>query len=466
MDIAPASGRRVLVIGLDCAPPALVFDRYRHVMPNVGRLMAEGSYGPLRSTTPPITIPAWTSMLSGHDPGQLGLYGFSRQVAGSYETVLTESGDIGVPRVWEVLQAAGKRVAPLFVPPTYPPSAVDGAMVSCFMTPGADQVHTHPPELGAELSARFGPYIPDVVDFRTDDRARVLSDLTAMTEQHFDIARHVWTTVAPDFMVLVEMGPDRLHHVLWQAIDPSHPGHDPSDPLLSAGEQYYGLLDRQIGALLSEVDDETPVLVVSDHGARALRGGVCINEWLVREGYLVLREQPTAVTALSDCDVDWERTRAWAAGGYCGRVYLNRSGLRPKGHLDDAACTRLADELAEGLRAIETPHSDRPHRVLQPHECYPQANGVPPDLSVFFGDLDLRAIASIGHGSLTITGNDTGPDGCNHDWDGIFVLSGGGQPARGELSGLSILDVTPTILSLMGVEAPAGLSGVDRSMGA
>lgn len=466
MDDTSRKGKRVLVIGLDCAPPALVFDRYRHVMPNVARLMDSGSWGPMRSTTPPITIPAWTSMLSGHDPGQLGLYGFSRQVPGSYETVLSESGDIGVPRVWELLQAAGKRVAPLFVPPTYPPSAVDGAMVSCFMTPGADSVHTHPPELAEELAARFGPYIADVVDFRSEDRARVLDELMLMTEQHFDIARHVWNRVAPDFMVMVEMGPDRLHHALWQTMDPTHPAHDPDDPLCSAGERYYGMLDRHVGALLADVGDDTCVLVVSDHGARALRGGVCINEWLLQQGYLVLRESPSVVTPLSDCAVDWERTRAWAAGGYCGRVYLNRRGLRPHGHLDDAACEQLSAEIADGLRAIEAPRSERAHRVLTPAECYPQANGVPPDLSVFFGDLDLRAVASIGHGRVLIDGNDTGPDGCNHDWDGIFILSGGGHPGAGAVSGLSILDVTPTILSLMGVDAPSGLTGVDRSQDA
>lgn len=173
----PSTGRRVAVIGLDCAPPALVFDRYRPVMPHLSRLMQQGSWGPMRSTIPPITIPAWTSMLTGRDPGQLGLYGFSRQQAGSYATVLNASSDIPVPRVWELLQAAGKRVAPLFVPPSYPPQPVDGAMVSCFMTPGADCVHTYPESLGAEIGERFGAYLPDVVDFRSHDRARIVADI-------------------------------------------------------------------------------------------------------------------------------------------------------------------------------------------------------------------------------------------------------------------------------------------------
>ena len=78
----------MIVIGLDCAAPRLVFDRYRDAMPHVSALMESGSWGVLRSSEPPITVPAWTCMVSGRDAGELGLYGFRNRVAGENDPLV------------------------------------------------------------------------------------------------------------------------------------------------------------------------------------------------------------------------------------------------------------------------------------------------------------------------------------------------------------------------------------------
>ena len=67
--------KKVIVIGLDCAPPDLVFEKWKDKLPVLRGLMEKGVYGPLRSTDPLITIPAWTSMVTSKNPGTLGLYG-------------------------------------------------------------------------------------------------------------------------------------------------------------------------------------------------------------------------------------------------------------------------------------------------------------------------------------------------------------------------------------------------------
>ena len=84
--------RRVMVVGLDCVPPRFAFDLYRDLMPNLGSLMARGVYGPMRSCEPPITVPAWSAMFSGRDPGELGIYGFQQPIAGTYDKRLTAFG--------------------------------------------------------------------------------------------------------------------------------------------------------------------------------------------------------------------------------------------------------------------------------------------------------------------------------------------------------------------------------------
>ncbi len=456
---------RLLLIGLDCAPPQLVFERYRDVMPNVARLMATGRWGKLRSSVPPVTVPAWASMLSGYDPGELGLYGFRKRVHGSYALSLVQSSDVNLPMVWDRLGDAGKHVAVLFVPPSYPPRPVNGELVSCFLTPDGDSPHTHPPELAAELRQLFGRYLPDIEDYRSDEHERLLCELYAMTEQHFAIAEHVLRTRRPDFTAMVEIGPDRLHHAFWSQIDALDARHVPGNRYANEGRKYYAFLDTQIGRLLTAAGEDTQVLVVSDHGARPLLGGICINEWLIEHGYLVLQQAyPQAPTPLSELKVDWSATRAWAEGGYYARVMLNVQGREPEGCVAPQVAASLRDQLAAELAAIPGPGGERlAHRVRKPQECYRRCEGLPPDLAVFFDDLGYRAIGSVGHDGLYATSNDTGPDACNHDWDGVFVLAGPGLRARGELSGLRITDVAATICGLMGIALPHRLQATDWS---
>ncbi|HEX2676683.1 MAG TPA: alkaline phosphatase family protein [Polyangiales bacterium] len=466
-----AGTRRVLMIGLDCAAPELVFERYRDALPNLSRLMREGAWGRLRSTLPPITVPAWASMFSGRDPGELGLYGFRNRERGSYALRIADSSDVRVPMVWNRAGDAGKHVSVLFAPPSFPPRAVNGELVSCFLTPSAEEPHTHPAALADELSARFGPYRPDVDDYRTDELARLKSELYELTAQHFAIAEHVLRTRKPELLVMVEIGLDRFHHAFWSLIDERDPRHVPGNAFANAGREYYAFLDARVGALVAAAretlapGDELCVLVASDHGARPLAGGICINEWLIEHGYLVLHEYPERVTPFDALRVDWSRTRVWGEGGYYGRVFFNVRGREPQGCVAESDIAALRAQLKRELAGVRGPKGEAlTHRIVAPDECYRRCEGLPPDLAVFFGDLAYRALGSVGHRALHAANNDTGPDACNHDWDGMFVLHAPScVRVRGELSGLQIQDVGATILGLMGVAGEADLLGRDWS---
>jgi len=452
--------KRMIVIGLDCAAPRLVFDRYRDTMPNVSALMDSGTWGNLRSSEPPITVPAWTCMLSGRDAGELGLYGFRNRVPHDTRLRLADGGDVHVKRVWDWLGEQGFRVAPLFVPLTSPPRPVRGQMVSGFMWPGGDSPWCFPRELEGELIERVGPYRADVENFRSEDLDRIYPDIVTMTEQHFEIAEQVWRTKQPDFMMVVEIGLDRFHHAFWRHIDPEHPRHDDTNPWKSLGREYYGLLDARIGRLCAAADEDTVIMVVSDHGARAMHGGFCINEWLIRKGYLSLREPPSTSVPLDHALVDWQRTTAWAEGGYYARVFLNVAGREPDGVVAPRHVRAVRDELRRELGYARDDRGEPvPVLVRAPEEYYRQARGLPPDLMVYFDELRLRAIGSVGGGRIVVEENDSGPDGCNHDWDGILIMSGGGTPARGFVEGAEIYDVTPTILGAFGLARPPGILG-------
>ena len=454
---------RLLLIGLDCAAPKLVFDRYRPDLPNLAKLMQAGTWGPLRSTEPPITVPAWASMLSGRDPGELGLYGFRQRVRGSYEMRLASSEDLQTPMVWDTLGAAGRRVCVLFVPPSYPPRSVHGEAVSCFLTPDAAHPHTHPHEVAAELAARFGAYEPDVDEYRTEDLAALRDAVYRQSTQRFGIAEYLLRSRQPDFLALVDIGLDRFHHAFWTHLDADDPRHDPHGPYAGDGLAYYQHLDRCVGRLIAAAPSDTSVMLVSDHGARPLLGGICINEWLIERGYLVLRNKPSRVTPFSKLEVDWGRTRAWGEGGYHARVCLNVIGREPEGCVAPADVVQVRSKLARELAEIPGPRGEQlSHRVVMPELAYRETRGLPPELLVFFDDLNYRAIGSVGHGSIYSRTNDTGPDACNHDWNGVFVFAGPGVPARGAVSGLKIYDVAQTILGSFGLSNPA-LLGRDWS---
>lgn len=454
--------KRVAVIGLDAAPPELVFEKWRERLPNLTALCGGGCWGPLRSSHPPVTVPAWASMTCSKDPGQLGVYGFRNRRAHTYDGFhLASSDSITHDRVWDVLSRAGKRVIVLGVPQTYPPTPVNGCMVTGFLTPSADSPYTYPSALRPEIERVANGYVFDVADFRTPDKPALLGRIFEKTRKHFAVARHLLCSRPWDFFMMVEMGPDRIHHGFWKYFDPAHPKHEAGNRFEHCVREYYEYLDGEIGELLQLVDADTAVLVVSDHGARALEGGICVNEWLMRRGDLTLHHCPDTVTPIGPDLIDWSRTRVWGEGGYCGRLFLNVRGREPQGRIHPHDYERVRDDLIAAVAAIEDPGG----RVIgshahRPEELYAATTGVPPDLIVYFGDLRWRSLGSVGFGRTHCLDNDTGPDDANHDWNGVFIMRDGRTTGAGQrVEGLELMDVAPTILHQFGVPIPTDMLG-------
>jgi len=454
---------KLLVVGLDSAAPALVFDRWRGELPVLADLIARGAHGRLASTHPPITVPAWTAMASSRDPGELGCYGFRNRRDHSYDGyAFATSAQVKVPRLWDWFGQAGLHTVVLGVPQTYPPSPVHGEMVTCFLTPSTQSQYTHPPELKAEVERVTDGYVLDVDDFRTADKEGLLRRVYAKTGKHLGLAKHLLRTRPWDFFMVVEMGVDRIHHGFWSYMDPAHHKYEAENPFESAIRDYYRYVDRELGELLSLCPAETLVAVVSDHGAKKMDGGICFNEWLQRAGYLTLGEKPTRPTPIARVPIDWVRTKAWGDGGYYGRLFMNVRGREPSGTIDPGDYERVRSELIAGIESIADPQGRNiGSKAYRPEELYRTVNGVAPDLMVYFGDLDWRSVGAVGMGGIHTFENDTGPDEANHDWWGIFVLSTAGAeaPLRGALPDVSIYDVAPTLLALMGLAVPDGLAG-------
>jgi len=367
---------------------------------------------------------------------------------------------VKVPRVWDLLTQSGRPVVVLGVPQTYPVSEVNGVMISCFLTPDTERSqYTYPPELKTEIEGLVGRYLVDVENFRTDAKENLLGQIEEMTAKRFQVAEHLLETRPWDLFFMVEMGTDRIHHAFWRFFDHEHRLYEPGNPYEQGVLDYYKALDEKMGRLLSHVDDDTAVLVVSDHGAKKMDGGICVNEWLRQEGYLVLKKEPAEPQPLKPEMIDWERTTAWGEGGYYCRLFLNVAGREPQGQVAQEDYERVRTELKEKLEALGDPDGNpigtAAHR---PEDLYAERKGVVPDLLVYFGDLSWRSIGVVGAGTVHVFENDTGSDDANHAHDGLYILAADGVPA-GHGPQQEIRDIAPTLLHLLGEPVPSDMEG-------
>ncbi len=451
---------RLLVVGLDSASSRFLFDICLPVMPNLRRLLPAAWRGPLRTTDPPISLPAWAVMFTGVDPGTLGMYGFRHRLDHSYTQSYGPASDsLPVPTLWKLLSDRGRRVAVVGMPPGFPPPAVNGLYVSDFLTPPGAREWTYPPELAREIESRFGRYTFDVT-FRAQERERLFENIVEMTQARFAVAEALYSRERWDVFAIHEVGTDRLHHAYTKYFDPTHPGYVPGNPFEHVLLDYYRVIDQSLGRLISLADRSTRIVIVSDHGSMPMAGCFCINQWLAENGYLVLRETPPAGTPLERAAVDWGATRVWGAGGYYSRIFFNIKGRDPQGTVDARALPALKRKLIEDLNRVRTPDG-RPMatRIFEPGEVYRMVRGDPPDLMVYLDELRWRSAGTLGYPSLYLRENDTGPDDAVHHPEGVFLYYDPNAREGGVLPAQEILDVTPTLLTALGEPVPDHIQG-------
>lgn len=453
--------KQVFVFGMDCMEPSLVFSQWKDELPNLRKLAEGGAWGRMKSTIPPITVPAWTAMMTSKDPGQLGFYGFrNRKSYGYDELYFANATYVKEKTLWQILSRNRMENVILGVPQTYPPKPLNGTLVGCFLTPSKNVEYTWPNEAKYELDKiADGDYVIDVKEFRTDDKDWLLEQIYVMTRRRFKVVRE-WVKTKPwDFFIFVEMGVDRIHHGFWRYHDKSHRLYEKGHKYEFAIRDYYKYLDGEIGSVLALLPKDTQTWVVSDHGAQAMVGAVCVNEFFMREGLLALKEKPSKPAKLQTSNIDWSKTVCWGEGGYYSRIFMNVKGREPEGIIEPSDYEKVRDGIKAKLEALgDQDGNPIGTKVFKPEEVYRTVTNVPPDLIVYFGDLRWRSAGSVGMGAVHTFENDTGPDDANHAQHGLVILNGPGI-TPGERQGVQIYDVAPTVLSSLGVPVPQDMIG-------
>jgi predicted AlkP superfamily phosphohydrolase/phosphomutase len=503
--------RRVVVIGLDGATLdlALPWIHAGH-LPVLKSLMERGGGGRLRSVLPVLSPSAWASFATGANPGRHGIFDFVQRTPGSYRLRLVTSRDVKVPPVWRLLSEAGKRVAVIDVPMTYPAEPVNGIMITGLGTPDR-QVFTYPPELSEQLRAH-GYRVNKSVFYRPGGEAAFLKDVYDITRQVANTALSVLQQEPWDFFMVVFRDSDEMSHFFWKHMDPNHPAHNPQvdGEYANALLDYYRYLDQLTGQLIEAAGPDVNVIIMSDHGLGPLYKDVFLNEWLHQQGLLAVnaptgtsRQQILARAGLTRSNVsrflqkvgmasferslrtalgdkknllpannravfpdaiDWPRTKCYSFG-YHGQVFLNVREREPLGVIGlGAPYQQLRADVEEQLYALVDPEDGLP--VVS--EVVPQEQAFHGPYASWGADLvvvmrDLSYITRQGYEFTERPGQifsrPTTYESGSHRLDGLLFVAGPDFRASGDLPVRSILDVTPTILHLLGVPIPEHIDG-------
>jgi len=489
---------RVLVLGLDGG----TFDIIKPMvaqgkLPTLARLMQNGARSVLRSTHPPITPSAWLSFAIGKNPGKHGVFDFQKVNPQTYQFYPVPAGQHGQKSLWRLISEAGGQVVVLDVPFTYPPEPVNGCILTGYGTPEVEGVSfTHPPELHAELVEQCGSC---ELGYPVGVKYSVQPEFFRLWDEVLDsracIAPYLMDRVDWDFFMIVYGITDNLSHATWPYLEPQHPAYyeEHSAEYRQKLFEYYERIDREMEALIAHCDDQTTIMVMSDHGFGSTPSPKYLTKLLIDAGWLRYRSNPlsdwlmkvalnayyntpflskitrrlsgpqrmglkkaltaTAIYPTPDT-IDWAKTRAFP-GGYGLQVYINTKGRYPQGTVEPGAeYESLQADIAARLLALRDPTSGQPivKAVHRAQDIYtgPYAAEAP-DLIVEYNNVyDPHRTEYRGKLNNSLEGN--------HVMEGIFIAQGPHiRPA--ELPPQEIVDLAPTILHLLGHPVPEDMDG-------
>lgn len=501
-----ADNRRVLIIGLDGATFDLIGPWVEEgKLPTLARLTREGAWGPLRSTIHPITAAAWSSFITGVNPGKHGIFDFTRSRPGTYQFDLVNAALRGAPSLWQMLNEAGRTTGAINVPMTYPPESVEGYLVSGIDTPDLGSEFTYPAALAEEIREK---HLIAISTVGKSLEAYLLAALDAV-DRRFEVLDYLRQRYPTDLTMKVIMETDAIQHLAWHLLQ------EPDHPLSRAILQVYQRIDRRLGDLLGELGDGTTLFIMSDHGAGPINKVVYLDNWLesqgllhfVGEGYrsagqwlrgaavavlrsLVFTGQrylPQAIknrlkrmvgvrsqvdSFMGYSQIDWSRSQVFSAGNQ-GSLYVNVAGRYPNGVVPAGeAYEAIRGQLIESLISLRDPDTGEPtvDAVYRAEELYsgPYVH-LAPDLLIRWKDDEYVAKKEYGGrgGEVFGTHLTLGKYGSGHELaqtgthklHGILIAWGRHVEPGTLVRGADIIDLVPTILHLMDVPLPGHLDG-------
>lgn len=498
---------RVLILGLD----GVSFDLLRPWLseghlPTLERLIRDGVKGDLESVVPPLSASAWTSFATGNNPGKHGIIDFVIPRTNSYEVSLASSETNVAKTFWELLSEKGKGVGIVGVPMTYPPSPVNGYMICSFMTPNLSSKYTYPAALKTELTSQGVPYLPTLREtHRSSHVGKFLAELALSTQERVASILYLLREKHVDLFCTVFQSPDLIQHELWRVLDEQHPKHDPkeAEEYGRAILDFFVQLDDYIAQIIEAMGKDVTVILMSDHGFGPATHFFYVNNWLLQEGFLVVKRNLLSrlkylafkmgftpmntfkiLTSLklawlrqyvrfgrnykeakhiffSFFDIDWEKTKAFAVGNY-GQIYINLKGKRPKGFVEPGQeYEQLKVNISQKLHEIVDPTTGERvvDNVIASDELYSDDRfNHGPYLIPITRNGNYVSFGASDFGSNRIIEVIHGMSGY-HRKNGILIMYGEHIQSGTTLDDAKLIDLAPTVLYTQGIPIPKEMDG-------
>ncbi len=453
--------KKVFLLGIDGAMPELIFKDWLDDLPTIKKLMKEGTYAKLNSTIPPISAVAWISMSTGKLPKEHGVFDYIYRRNNSYEDVrIISANNVKEKSVWEIVSNHNKKSIMCLIPVTYPIKSFEGIGVSGFLTPSIKNEYTFPVEFKKEIEELFDePFVIDIQNHRDLSKEKLLKEIYKMTEMHFKLMKHLIKNKEWDLFFGVIIGSDRMNHNFWRFFDKEHRRYEDNPKFKKALKDYYIYLDKNLGELIELLDDDdAKIIIVSDHGIKRMDTRVNLTDWLIQEGYLVLKEPVTKETKFTMDMVNWERTKVFARGAWDGQMFINLIGREEQGIVDKKEYESLIEELEIKLKQIKGDDGKiLDTKVFKKKDYSGKFDSIAPDMIIYFDNLTYGCNTSlIGNPTLWSPKTAMGGDDVTHSQKGIFITNNSKQGNIGEIQ---ITDIAPTILHELNISIPKDMNG-------
>jgi len=514
----PNTSNKVLVIGMDGATFDLIdpwIEQGR--LPALAVCLRKGTRSRLLSTPLSNSAQAWSSFITGKNPGKHGIYDFFETLSDSYGVRFLNASFRKGRSLWRLVNHAGKKVGVLNVPITYPAEVVNGFLIPGLDSPGIDDDFAHPKGLMEEINSKVGGYILEAGIWGHIRRGRpdkALEGLLEMVKTRTATARYLMAEKAWDLFVVVYTATDKVQHHFWKYMDPARPESHTSEPYTDAILKVYEEIDKGVGELTAAAGDAS-VILMSDHGAGpSSRRTMYVNRWLSREGFLHfqdrggvsgqwgrlkyrfleranneikkrlprgakevllrlfpnLRDRVDSVLFLPG--IDWSRTVAYSRENHPA-IFMNTKGREAEGSVEPGAqYEQTRNRIIEKLKDLRCPESGKPivGRIFKGEDLYhgPEAFKAP-DIVFQWNDFlyvhrpsgsgsETNFLETLDDKALVASENTARPSGIHRD-HGIFIASGNHLRENRAMHGVSICDVAPTILYLLGIPIPEDMDG-------
>jgi predicted AlkP superfamily phosphohydrolase/phosphomutase len=490
---------KVLLVGIDAASPRLI-EKWIDKLPNLKNLERTGTHGVLTSIVPPSSVPAWQCLATGKNPAKIGVFGFSYIGRDRRLKQGRTTPELGC--IWDLCSRKGLRVGVFNVPGTFPPYPLNGFMVSGFPTPPG-KTWANPEDLMRRLDASVDGYEIDVPLTKPSElrggEEEYLRQVERLHRKSLTAAKRLIEWYSPDVFIMTLQGVDMVQHDFWRYMD------DLDSRYNNVLRDWYVKMDEAVGELKQLAGDESIVLVVSDHGAAPVSSSFYINEYLRRQGVLSLKAgsvkhrgevytqirklvlkglPPNAIRAIYRLapesmaykltgsakiertlnelidNIDWDRTLAFSTGGHQAAIYVNGHRKMQNGGTLPHENSEIVERVCNLLSILNHPstgESLRPVFHMRNDVFSGPYSDEAPDVCVelFKGEEKIQINPRVGVGRLWSFEPHFSAE---HVREGFWAFSGPGL-RQGLTLDARIVDIAPTLVRLLGLEATEDFDG-------